>query len=144
MPPDARSVLVHYMRSLALPEPVCQTPTVQTATVDPQRVTCPRCLKKLPLSMQPEKWLLAQVRQLAHLYGWLCYHTRDSRKSEPGFPDCCLVKPPRLILAELKRDGAQPTIAQQAWLDACGAVPAVESYCWRPADLDVIVEVLSS
>jgi hypothetical protein len=141
--PDARSALVHFMRSLALPQPVCGTTTGNTVTLNPEQVTCARCVKKLPLAAFPEKELLARVRYLARVAGWLVYHTFNSRKSEAGFPDLVLVKPPRLVIAELKRAGEQPTIEQEAWLAALALVPGVECYLWRPADLPRIVEVLT-
>ena len=39
-----------------------------------------------------EKQFMAQVVELAKLKGWLVYHTYDSRRSEPGFPDLCMVR----------------------------------------------------
>jgi len=89
----------------------------------------------------PESVLLGQVRTLAALYGWLPYHTHDSRKSEPGFPDLCLVRGDRLIFAELKTQRGRLTAAQTAWLDKLRATHA-EVYVWRPSDLPVVAAIL--
>lgn len=83
-----------------------------------------------------------QVTDLAALLGWKVYHPWLSIRSERGFPDLTLVRPPRLVFAELKRDGARPTAAQSEWLDRLGRCTGVESYLWRPSDLDAIVLVL--
>ena len=83
-----------------------------------------------------EAALLNAVRELAHLYRWRTYHTYDSRRSEPGFPDLVLIRPPRLLFVELKSSGRSPTALQRAWLDALDEVTDVETYVWRPADLD--------
>ena len=39
-----------------------------------------------------EKKFQAAVLQIANMYGWLAYHTHDSRRSAPGFPDLVLVR----------------------------------------------------
>ncbi len=64
-----------------------------------------------------------------------------------GFVDLVLVKrgrPGRVIFAELKRQVAQPGPEQQAWLAALASAPAVEVYVWRPSDMAVVMEVLTS
>ena len=61
----------------------------------------------------------AAVIELAELLGWRVYHTHDSRKSPPGFPDLTMVRGGRLIFAELKTDSPNSvtTDAQKAWLE---------------------------
>ncbi len=84
-----------------------------------------------------------QVVQVARLYGWTWYHTHDSRRSQPGFPDLVLCRPPRLIAAELKTERGVVTLHQRAWLDileACG-IPA---YVWRPRDLPDVQRILEA
>jgi hypothetical protein len=83
-----------------------------------------------------EAQLLATVRQLARLCGWRCYHTHDSRRSEPGFPDLVLVHAghSRLVFAELKTESGRLSAKQRAWLADLTAVGA-EAHVWRPADL---------
>ena len=83
-----------------------------------------------------------QVVELAKLTGWQVYHTYDSRRSNPGFPDLVLVRPPRLVCAELKRQKGRVTAAQREWAEALRACPGVEYYLWRPSDWDEIEELM--
>lgn len=88
-----------------------------------------------------------QVVDLAAHMGWLTYHTHDSRKSRAGFPDLTLVRNGRLIFAELKRESANPTPAQERWLFELGRVAAgapfsVETYLWRPSDWTDVERIL--
>lgn len=64
-----------------------------------------------------EKQLLEAVRELAKHTGWLVYHTHDSRRSEPGFPDLvlCHRRHPWLMIAELKVGTGRLTDAQRQW-----------------------------
>jgi len=91
--------------------------------------------------VQPEAVLLNQVVALARLYNWRHYHTHDSRKSVPGFPDLVLVRGHRVIFAELKNARGRLTVDQQQWLEDLRATCA-EVYVWRPADLPVIAAIL--
>jgi hypothetical protein len=81
-----------------------------------------------------EAGLLQAVRELAQLHGFMTYHTYRSDRSEPGFPDLVLMRPPLLLFRELKTDVGRLRPAQRKWLDelaACGQDVGV----WRPADL---------
>ena len=90
-----------------------------------------------------EKHFLLQVRELARLENWLSYHTYRSTKSEPGFPDLVLVRPPRVIFAELKTENGVLTWSQEVWLDRLARCEGgLETYMWRPSDWDQIVEQL--
>lgn len=90
-----------------------------------------------------EAQLLAAVRKLAGLTGWMTYHTHTSKGSEPGWPDLVLlsVRQARLLVVELKREGEQPTPAQELWLGALASI-GVETGVWRPGDLPEIATVL--
>jgi hypothetical protein len=90
-----------------------------------------------------EKQFLAQVRGVAHLYRWETYHPYLSMHSERGWPDLTLIRPPRLLFAELKTDKGKTTPHQDRWLELLRDVPGVETFLWRPADWDAIVEVLA-
>ncbi len=83
-----------------------------------------------------------QVLDIAHLYGWRSYHTHDSRRSNAGFPDLTLVRPPRVVFAELKSMRGRTSSDQRAWLADLNACPGVETYLWRPDQLDQVVAVL--
>src|SRR5690606_33814887 len=79
--------------------------------------------------------LQEHVRQLCNKLGCLYYHTWRSDRSPAGFPDCVIVtRDSRLIFAELKREGKQPTTAQREWLAALEEA-GCEVYIWRPSDL---------
>lgn len=78
------------------------------------------------------------VLDAARLFGWLHYHTRDSRGSAAGFPDLVLVrvwpgKPPRVLFVELKTAGGRLRAEQQVWATTLAAVGGtVEHHVWRP------------
>ena len=76
----------------------------------------------------------ASVIELAGVLGWLSYHTHDSRRSSPGYPDLTLVRDDRLLFAELKRGRRKPTDPQTAWLEALGKAKRVSAHVWRPAN----------
>jgi len=82
-----------------------------------------------------EKKLQQCVTDLAALMGWLTYHTHDSRRSQPGFPDLTLVRDGRLIFVELKSAKGRLTPEQIGWLKVLGETPA-DVYVWRPCDWD--------
>lgn len=89
--------------------------------------------------MTEREWQ-AQVVDAARLMGWRVYHTHDSRRSAPGWPDLALVRD-RLVMAELKTETGRVSPEQQQWLallDAAG----VETHLWRPSDLDEVLAVL--
>ncbi len=90
-----------------------------------------------------EKQLDAAVRELTAMFGWLRYHTFDSRRSPGGFPDLVLVRPPRVIAAELKAENGRLTAKQAEWLNALGQCPGIETYVWRPQDFDHVTAMLS-
>lgn len=81
-----------------------------------------------------EKELQSAVVELAGVFAWRQYHTWLSLHSAGGFPDLVLLRPPRLIFAELKREKANPSAEQRHWLEDLSAVAAVETYVWRPSD----------
>lgn len=88
-----------------------------------------------------EEEFLQMVRRLAKAGGWTTYHTRDSRKSDAGFPDLVLLRGPRLLWRELKTDTGRLTAAQEGWRDVLLA-GGHDWKLWRPADWDAIVAEL--
>ena len=83
------------------------------------------------------------VIDLAKLTGWKWYHTHNSRRSVPGFPDLVLVHRTngRIVFAELKTENGRVAPAQKEWLELLGK--RHESYIWRPSDMDTIRRVLT-
>lgn len=100
-------------------------------------------LKPGRLGKQSEAAFMAQVVALARIYGWREYHTRDSRRSNEGFPDLVLVHRGRklVIVAELKVGTNQPSAAQREWLQLLAAA-GIPAYRWWPTDWDEIEQVL--
>lgn len=81
-----------------------------------------------------ERDLQTRVLQLARQTGHLAYHTHDSRRSQPGFPDLVLVGPGGVLFRELKTQKGVLRPEQRTWLttlDDAGADAGV----WRPLDL---------
>jgi hypothetical protein len=90
---------------------------------------------------QSEQSFQQQVIDLALLRGWRVYHTWTAVNSPKGFPDLVMVRRPRVVFAELKREDREATPEQQAWLDdlrACGQ----ETYLWKPSDWPTVSRVL--
>ena len=95
------------------------------------------------------------VMDLAKARKWRVAHIHDSRRqvktkdgyrlvgdqAVAGFPDLVLVRPPRLIFAELKRNNGKVTGVQREWLtDLRGS--SAEVYLWQPKDWDDVIKVL--
>lgn len=76
------------------------------------------------------------VIRLADTCGWLVYHTYDSRRSRPGYPDLTLVsrKKNRVVFAELKTQKGHLTVDQQYWGEQLKGISKIEYYLWRPQD----------
>ena len=90
-----------------------------------------------------EDVLLEAVRGLAKAHGWLCYHTHNSKRSEPGFFDVVLAKAGHpILLVELKSSTGIVTRPQQAWQDVVPQVCGVEAHVWRPAQWLYILEMV--
>jgi hypothetical protein len=82
-----------------------------------------------------EKELLANVRKLASLCGWLVYHTHDSRRSEGGFPDLVMVRMSQCLFVELKSERGKLSDEQQQWIDwLSDSNPQGRVLVWRPSD----------
>lgn len=96
-------------------------------------VTTAEFLHAQALAM-PEKDLLEQCRAAAKTLGLLCYHTHDSRRSEPGFPDLVIVGRRGVLIRELKTERGKVTPAQTVWLIALEDAGA-DVGVWRPAAL---------
>lgn len=89
-----------------------------------------------------ERQFQSQVVKVAKLNGWLVYHTFDSRRSEPGFPDLVLVKGERVIFAELKSEQGRVRPEQVEWLERLSVAKEMKAVVWRPSELKQIVKSL--
>ena len=96
----------------------------------------------LSYNSMKERELQAMVKNIADLRGWEYYHTYDSRRSNPGFPDVVMLRGERLIVAELKVQNGKVSDHQQRWLEKF-KLTGVEVYLWRPSDIRDIEEILS-
>lgn len=84
----------------------------------------------------------AQIVQLAKMCGWRVYHTHDSRRSEPGFPDLVLARSGTAVLfREVKTETGKLSEAQAVWIHLLTQAGA-DAGVWRPSDWDTIREQL--
>lgn len=99
-----------------------------------------------------EQQFTNSVLEWAKVYGWLRFHVRQSGEGgrnvqgDRGFPDLVLLKPPRLIFAELKVGRNKESAEQVQWLGwllnlGC---PEIAAYTWRPAQWSEILAILGS
>ena len=110
------------------------------------------------VKVRTEAAFQAQVVELAGMLGWEVYHTYDSRRSNPGFPDLTLVRSGILIFAELKMEPGSMSSAQLRWFALLFEVSLnvrentqaepdvtlpVRAFVWTPDDWDEIEQVLA-
>jgi hypothetical protein len=104
------------------------------------------------LSAPTEADFTRQVLALARLCRWRAAHFRPGltrsggwatavQGDGAGFPDLILVKPGRVVVAELKVGRNRPTPGQRAWLQAFESA-GVPAYVWRPEDWPEVERVL--
>jgi hypothetical protein len=92
------------------------------------------------------------VIELAQRTGWRVAHFRPAMTTKgwrtpvsgdgAGYPDLTLVRPPELLVVELKTEKGKLSAAQREWLqdlDMCG----VEIHVWRPSAWRAIEERLT-
>ena len=83
------------------------------------------------------------VVEAAKLFGWWVFHDHDSRRNQAGFPDLVLIRPPRVMFLELKRETGKVSKAQKGVLDMLDECPGVEADVARPSNWPALVEWLS-
>lgn len=89
-----------------------------------------------PALLWTESEFQTQVLAVAKTFGFhLTYHTHDSRRSNPGFPDLVLLhaRTGRLIFAELKTQTGRVRPEQEKWINGLRA-GGHAAELWRPAD----------
>ena len=85
----------------------------------------------------------AQVIEAADLFGWYIYHNPASRRSNAGFPDLVLIRPPRVLFLELKRQTGRLSPIQREVIDQLDAGPGVEVQVARPSDWEQVCSWLA-
>ena len=94
-------------------------------------------------AMSEKDWQI-QVLDLAQNCGWKAYHTFDSRRSNPGFPDLVLVRGVQVLCLELKTEKGVVSDAQQEWIDKLDKAKRVEAAVARPSNWPDIERALTS
>lgn len=90
------------------------------------------------------------VEGLLRVNGWRFYHAPDNRPGRngavqnirAGFPDLLAVRGARALAIELKRQTGKTTPEQDDWLRDMAAA-GMETYVWRPSDMEEIARVLA-
>ena len=76
-------------------------------------------------------------------YGYITYHTFDSRRSDAGFPDIVAVRRGRIVYIELKAMKGRLSDAQWEWLAALnaggGEVYVFRPCCWNSGELQAVL-----
>ena len=94
---------------------------------------------------EPERIFQARVLELLRTAGYKCYHTRDSRGSQPGFPDLVAVRPGHpIIFAELKTVTGKLTSEQHVWLEHLRRAQGHEVFVWTPRDMQDIIAMMAA
>ena len=83
------------------------------------------------------------VVEAAELFGWWVFHDYDSRRNQAGFPDLVLIRPPRVLFLELKRETGKLTRAQNEVLGMLAECPGVETRVARPSNWSSVCGWLS-
>jgi len=100
-------------------------------------------MHKAILNSISERDFQQMIIQAAELLGWVVYHTYDSRRCTPGYPDLTLIHPgsASLLFVELKTERGKLRPEQRLWLETLQAA-GVDVRVWRPSDWDTIVATL--
>ena len=93
--------------------------------------------RDLALAM-PEAHLQHLCLGLAAGLRMLGYHTHDSRRSQPGFPDIVAVGRRGVLFRELKKETVRVTKHQERWLKAL-VLAGVDPYVRDPAQWALMV-----
>lgn len=89
-----------------------------------------------------ERDIQDMMEQAAGYLGWRCFHDRDSRRNNPGFPDLVCVRNGKLLVLELKTEKGRVRPEQVEWITDLAQVPGVVARIVRPSDLDEVLAML--
>ena len=112
-------------------------------------------VKPVKVPLESEAYFQRRVIDLAHFWGWRVAHFRPAQNARgdwrtavagdgKGLPDLVLVRDGALIFAELKRQDGKVSPEQKTWLEELNKTPGVTVCVWRPADWQLIVELLGA
>lgn len=108
--------------------------------------------EQLPARDVTEKQFQAWVVRRARERGWkLQFHVLRSQvqgvwvtnTSTPGIPDLWLLRPPQLVVLELKRWGGKATDEQAKWIAGLQKVPGIEAYVVSPEHAEDVLDLLA-
>ena len=91
--------------------------------------------------MNEKEWR-RDVLRLADSGGWAHYYTPYSLGATPGWPDLALIKPPRVILAELKTRKGRTRAGQEDTRYLLERCDRLEYHLWRPEDEPDVIATL--
>jgi len=91
---------------------------------------------------QTEKDFSEAVVDYARSQGWEVWRTWYSAHSPPGEPDLRMVRPPRVVFAELKTMKGKLSEHQKRARDLLEECGGVEYFLWRPDDWSSIEDIL--
>lgn len=120
-----------------------------------QAVAHVQALKQRVKSAITEAEFQDQVVDYAHLKGWKVahfhvamtkageYHTPVAADAK-GWPDLCMIRDERMVVAELKSETGRLSPEQADWIAKFSYLDAstVRTFVWQPHEWDDIVEVL--
>lgn len=94
------------------------------------------------MSVREKDWMQTVI-DAATTLNWMVYHTHDSRRSTPGFPDLILIRDTEMLVIELKTDCGRTSPAQEQWLDAFSGVAGLTVMVCRPTDWPEVEQALT-
>lgn len=107
---------------------------------------------KLPVRELSEVQYQAWIVERALEHGWAHqFHVRRAQvkgvwltnTSTPGVPDLWLLRPPHLVVLEVKKWGGRPSPEQLAWIAGLQQVPGVEAFVVDPTDAADVLDLLT-
>lgn len=93
-----------------------------------------------PLDISEGAFMALVVEHL-EAAGWAVHHETISSRTKHGFPDLVAVRPPRLLIAELKTTKGAPDLAQLWWMEdllRCKG-DTFTYHFWTPCDWTAIL-----
>lgn len=111
-----------------------------------------RQAEKFPARDLSEKQFQAWVVVRARRLGWTRqFHVLRAQvenrwvtnTSSPGVPDLWLLRPPQLVVLEIKKWGGKATPEQVAWIAGLQRVPGIEAFIVDPGDAEDVLDLLA-